>query len=106
MNNMFVLEDMTIMASFQKSINMVEHKFNFPLHKKSHNIVSREIRDIIFRELQWVENVGTESSIMDALLTVYHMLVNLNNLSVYMTLPLKSIIHSQFKRHEWPLLVG
>jgi len=100
MNNMFVLEDMTIMASFQKSINMVEHKFNFPLHKKSHNIVSREIRDIIFRELQWVENVGTESSIMDALLTVYHMLVNLNNLSVYMTLPLKSIIHSQFKRHE------
>jgi len=60
-NNMFVLQHTMIKASFQKSINVVEHKFNTLMYKKLHNFVSREARDLIFYELQRVATMDIDS---------------------------------------------
>jgi len=61
MNNMFVLQYIAIKALFKKSINVVEHRFNTLVYKKLCGFVSREMQDLIFHELQWVNTVGTNS---------------------------------------------
>ena len=61
MNNMFVLQYIAIKALFKKSINVVEHRFNTLVYKKLCGFVSREMQDLIFHELQWVNTVGTDS---------------------------------------------
>ena len=54
MNDMFVLQHMTIKVSFQKNINVVEQKFNSLIYKKLCNFVPREAQDLLFHELQQV----------------------------------------------------
>ena len=87
MNNMLVLQHTSIKALFLKSINVVEHRFNTPAYKKLHDFLSKEAQDLIFHELQWCHTVGTNSFSFGCTFRVthvYHVLVSLLNLLVYM----------------------
>ncbi|KAH1264816.1 hypothetical protein GmHk_01G000652 [Glycine max] len=92
---MIVLQHTTIKASFQKSINAVEYRFNTSVYKNICGFVSREAQDIIFHELQRVDTVGTKSSTCGCTLRVMHGLPCACELAefinIYDFIPLKSI---------------
>ena len=95
LNTMFVLQHTNIKASFQRSINVIKHKFNTTLHKKLRNFVSREAQDLIFHELQRADTIGIDSFVCGCTLRVTHSLPCACELtkfmSIYGYIPLKSI---------------
>ncbi|KAL5192012.1 hypothetical protein HKD37_04G011192 [Glycine soja] len=95
LNTMLVLQHTNIKASFQRSINVIKHKFNTTLHKKLRNFVSREAQDLIFHELQRADTIGIDSFVCGCTLRVTHSLPCACELtkfmSIYGYIPLKSI---------------
>ncbi|KAH1250053.1 hypothetical protein GmHk_05G013299 [Glycine max] len=104
MNNMFVLQHTSIKASFQKSINVVEHMFITLVYKKLCGFVSREAQDLIFHELQRVDTIGIDSYVCGCTLKVTHGLPCacelIEFICIYGCIPLKSIHGDLTLTHE------
>ncbi|KAJ1443279.1 PKS-NRPS hybrid synthetase [Sesbania bispinosa] len=62
MNNMITLQHTEIKASFQRSIMVVEHRFNNPLYNELRGLVSRNALALIDDENQRINYVGIDSS--------------------------------------------
>ncbi|KAJ1439532.1 PKS-NRPS hybrid synthetase [Sesbania bispinosa] len=61
MNNMITLQHTEIKASFQRSIMVVEHRFNNPLYNELRGLVSRNALALIDDEKQRINYVGIDS---------------------------------------------
>ncbi|KAJ1403443.1 PKS-NRPS hybrid synthetase [Sesbania bispinosa] len=62
MNNMIKLQHTEIKASFQRSIMVVEHRFNNSLYNELRGLVSRNALALIDAEKQRINYVGIDSS--------------------------------------------
>ena len=101
MNNFIILQHTEIKASFQKSLIMVEHRFNKHFFAKLRGLVSRTALIHIANEFERVKIVGIDSSLCGCTIRSTHGLPCACELARYSTrcscIPLHAI-HSHWKR--------
>ncbi|XP_020216699.1 PKS-NRPS hybrid synthetase CHGG_01239 [Cajanus cajan] len=101
MNNMITLQHTEIKSSFEKSINVVEHRHNNSFYIKLRGFVSRNALSHIAYQYDRVKTIGIDSSICGCTIRTTHGLPCACELARYSTMcqpiPLDTI-HSHWKR--------
>lgn len=85
MNNMITLQLTETKASFDKSINVVEHRHNISFYNKLWVFLSRNALSYIVDEFDQVTDVGIDSSICGCTIRITHGLPCACELSNYST---------------------
>ncbi|KAJ1388696.1 MULE transposase domain [Sesbania bispinosa] len=106
MNDMIVLQHTKIKASFERSMMLVEQRFNIPLHRNLKGFVSLNAMALIDAEKQRINIVGVDSSACGCTLRITHGLPCACELASYYSrthyyIPL-SDVHTHWKRLEFP----